>query len=116
MEHLFIWFTLNTGTDPWSLMLGPLGGLVIALFGNIYQARQLKSEREENKRLTEVMRTDSKESMQILAAMDKTLDKIISQQGDGEKRITQQIVTSAQDLKTHVDNHIEHLRKRIEEK
>lgn len=104
MEHIILFVLQATdGADPWSIILGPLGALAISVFGNIHQARELRAERNENKKIAEVMRMDSKESMQILASMDKMLEKMIGQLGDGETRIKQTVKDSAENVKEHVD-------------
>ena len=102
MEHTFWLLDISLSTEAIAMM-GLLLGACVTAIG--WQAK-------ENKRLHGETRQDAKDSMAIIGSFDKMLDKLISQQGAGEQRITQAVRDSAKEVKEHVDTLKTHLESR----
>lgn len=70
----YIWFYLQSNlgdlsgvSGEWLAILGPVGFLLLAAL--VYQSRELKIERQNNKALNESVRTDGLANMKIVDAL-----------------------------------------------
>jgi len=95
--------------DIWA-QLSSVAGLVGVILGiaTVTLWIELKAKDKALHQLNEQVKKDAKESMQIITAFESLLDRAISAQADGEKRIISSIRTEVGHIKSLINAYKEH--------
>lgn len=97
------------GTDIWEQMFS-VAGLVGVLLGiaTVTLWLELKSKDKALQLLNEQVKKDAKESMQIVTSVEGLLDRMLSAQADGERRIIASVAQEANHIKDMINAYKEH--------
>jgi hypothetical protein len=97
------------GTDVWEQMFS-VAGIVGVLLGiaTVTLWFELKSKDKTLQALNEQAKKDAKESMKIVTSVEGLLDRMISAQADGERRILTSVAQEASHIKEMIHAYKEH--------
>lgn len=95
--------------DIWA-QLSSVAGLVGVLLGiaTVTLWLEVKSKDKALQLLNEQVKKDAKESMQIVTSVEGLLDRMLSAQADGEKRIISSVAREAGHIKELINAYKEH--------
>lgn len=102
-------FILQGGLDVWAQIFS-VAGLVSTLLAIATVTLWIEIKRKDKalELLNEQVKKDAKESMQIVTSVEGLLDRMISAQADGEKRILASVATEAGHIKDLIHAYKEH--------
>lgn len=100
---------LQGGLDIWAQLFS-VAGLVSTLLAiaTVTLWLEVKSKDRALQLLNEQVKKDAKESMQIVTSVEVLLDRMISAQADGEKRILASVAAEAGHIKDLIHAYKEH--------